>query len=61
MKKIIISICVVGLVSLTGCATKSASQKGLKKSPCACVYEPLPSYNNNVADKIIINSGSKSV
>ena len=39
----------MSLSALTACATNTASQKGLKKSPCACVYQPMPSaeYQNS--------------
>ncbi|EJO33823.1 hypothetical protein B9X75_10980 [Acinetobacter pittii] len=44
MKKMIITtICILSITSLTACATKTGSQKGLKKSPCACVFQSLPS------------------
>lgn len=26
---------------LTGCATHTTSEQGLKKSPCACVFKPI--------------------
>ena len=49
MKKILITMCIVSLSALTACATNTSSQKGLKKSPCACVYQPIPSaeYQNS--------------
>ena len=43
-------MCVVSLTALTACATNTSSQKGLKKSPCACVYQPIPSVDNQISD-----------
>jgi len=41
MKKLIITISVISLGLLSGCATNTSSQKGLKKSPCACLFQPI--------------------
>ena len=50
MKKILVTMCVVSLTALTACATNTSSQKGLKKSPCACVYQPIPSADHQISD-----------
>ena len=41
---------ILSLTALTACATNTSSQKGLKKSPCACVYQPIPSAENQISD-----------
>jgi hypothetical protein len=60
MKKMIITtICILSITSLTACATKTGSQKGLKKSPCACVFQSLPSADLHKIDAINpLNEGS---
>ncbi|KQQ65478.1 hypothetical protein [Acinetobacter sp. Leaf130] len=50
MKKTLIILTTVGIAALSGCASNSASQKGLKKSPCACVYQSLPSAEYQLSD-----------
>ncbi|APX64399.1 hypothetical protein AsACE_p200023 (plasmid) [Acinetobacter schindleri] len=50
MKKIFITMGILSLTALTACATNTSSQKGLKKSPCACVYQPIPSAENQISD-----------
>ena len=49
MKKVLVTICLVSLTALTACATNTSSQKGLKKSPCACVYQPIPNAENQIS------------
>ncbi|MBF7691174.1 hypothetical protein [Acinetobacter pollinis] len=38
------------ILSMTGCATHTTSEQGLKKSPCACVFKPIrdADYNANI-------------
>ena len=50
MKKIFVTMGILSLTALTACATNTSSQKGLKKSPCACVYQPIPSAENQISD-----------
>lgn len=48
MKRILLLVC---LPFVFVACTSTTSQQGLKKSPCACVYKPVPSstYLGNVA------------
>ncbi len=41
MSKVPLMFCLALSLFLSACASNTTSQKGLKKSPCACVFKPI--------------------
>lgn len=58
MKKLILVMGLLSPLVISACASNTTSQQGLKKSPCACVYKPIPSADFKNSDPFI-NQASK--